>query len=42
VAVYKLRTESPDYEDVSRAVEIFDGVKTIQPLAMRLKDGGER
>ena len=42
VVVYKLRAESPEYEDESRAVEIFDGVKTIQPLAMRLRDGGER
>ena len=40
VAVYKLRAISPDYRELSRAVEIFDGVKTIQPLAMQLKSGG--
>lgn len=40
VAVYKLKAINSDYEELSRAVEIFDGVKTIQPLAMRLKAGG--
>ena len=41
VAVYKLRAELPGYETLDRAVEIFDGIKTIQPLAMQLKKGGE-
>ena len=41
VAVYKLKAISPDYEELERAVEIFDGIKTIQPLAMILKSGGE-
>lgn len=40
VAVYKLKAIAPDYEELYRAVEIFDGVKTIQPLAMQLKSGG--
>ncbi len=40
VAVYKLKTINSDYEELERAVEIFDGVKTIQPLAMQLKMGG--
>ena len=41
VAVYKLRAEKKGYRDIFRAVEIFDGVKTIQPLAMVLGEGGE-
>ena len=41
VAVYKLKAISSDYEELERAVEIFDGIKTIQPLAMILKSGGE-
>ena len=41
VAVYKLRAISSDYEELEREVEIFDGIKTIQPLAMQLKSGGE-
>jgi N-acetylmuramoyl-L-alanine amidase len=36
-ASYLLRTFSPDYEDSERAVEIFGGIKTIQPLYMTLK-----
>lgn len=42
VAVYKLKAISSEYEELSRDVEIFDGVKTIQPLAMRLKMGGDQ
>ncbi len=41
VAVYKLRARLGGYENVERAVEIFGGIKTIQPLAMQLKRGGE-
>ena len=41
VAVYKLRARLGGYESVERAVEIFGGIKTIQPLAMQLKRGGE-
>ena len=41
VAVYKLKATSPQYEELTRSVEIFDGVKTVQPLAMQLKSGGE-
>ena len=41
VAVYKLRAALDGYEELSRAVEIFDGIKTIQPIAMQLKRGGE-
>ena len=41
VAVYRLRATLPEYEVLERAVEIFDGIKTIQPLAMQLKRGGE-
>ena len=41
VAVYKLRAALPGYEELVRAVEIFDGIKTIQPLAMQLRRGGE-
>lgn len=41
VAVYKLRAALDGYEDLDRAVEIFDGIKTIQPLAMQLRRGGE-
>ena len=41
VAIYKLRTVLPGYEELVRAVEIFDGIKTIQPLAMQLRRGGE-
>ena len=36
-ASYLLRTFSPDYVDSERAVEIFGGIKTIQPLYMTLK-----
>ena len=36
-ASYILRTFSPDYADTERAVEIFGGIKTIQPLYMTLK-----
>lgn len=41
VAVYKLRAVLQGYEELVRAVEIFDGIKTIQPLAMQLRRGGE-
>ena len=41
VAVYTLRSSLDGYEEIRRAVEIFDGIKTIQPLAMQLKKGGE-
>ena len=41
VAIYKLRAVLQGYEELVRAVEIFDGIKTIQPLAMQLRRGGE-
>ena len=34
VAVYRLRADHPDFKALTRSVEIFDGIKTIQPLAM--------
>ena len=40
-AIYGLRAILSGYEELERSVEIFDGVKTIQPLAMLLKKGGE-
>ena len=42
VAVYKLKATKEGYEAVLRAVEIFDGVKTIQPIAMQPSSGGEK
>lgn len=36
-AGYKLRSFSPEYEDIERDVEIFSGIKTIQPIYVRLK-----
>ena len=36
-ASYILRTFSPEYADSEREVEIFGGIKTIQPLYMILK-----
>ena len=40
-ATYLLRTFSPDYADSRRTVEIFSGIKTIQPLYMTLKTEGQ-
>lgn len=41
-AVYTVRAFSPDYDDITRLVEIFEGIKSIQPLAMIPKEtGGE-
>ena len=36
-ADYILRTFSPEYENGDRTVDIFSGIKTIQPLYMILK-----
>lgn len=40
-AYYTVRAYSPEYEDITRVVEIFEGIKTIQPLALipRAKGG---
>lgn len=37
-AIYILKTFSSDYSDSERTVEIFGGIKTIQPLSMVLKN----
>ena len=36
-AAYKLRSFSPEYENIERDVEIFSGIKTIQPIYVSLK-----
>ena len=36
-ADYLLRIFSGEYADVERTVEIFSGIKTIQPIAVSLK-----
>ena len=38
-AIYYLRTLSPEYEDMERQIEIFDGIKTVQPLALMQRRG---
>lgn len=41
-ASYVLKTFSPDYADTERIIDIFGGIKTIQPLYMTLKTEKER
>ena len=36
-ATYILRTINSQYEDIEREIEIFEGIKTIQPLSMNLR-----
>ena len=36
-ATYRLRTVSPEYRELDREIEVYDGVKTVQPLAMILQ-----
>ena len=38
-ATYYLRTLSSEYEDMERLIEIFDGIKTVQPLALLQRKG---
>ena len=38
-AIYYLRTLSSEYEDVEREIEIFDGIKTVQPLSLIQRRG---
>ena len=38
-ATYDLKAISSEYEDVDRIVEIFDGIKTVQPLSLMQKRG---
>jgi N-acetylmuramoyl-L-alanine amidase len=41
-AVYTVKAFEPNYNDITRSVEIFEGIKSIQPLAMTPKGiGGE-
>ena len=36
-AVYQLRTLNPEHDDVDRQIEIFEGIKTVQPLSLTLR-----
>jgi hypothetical protein len=38
-ATYYLRTLNGEYEDMERELEIFEGVKTVQPLSLILRRG---
>lgn len=38
-AVYFLRTLSSEYEDEGKELEVFDGIKTVQPLSLTLRKG---
>ena len=39
-ATYLLQALNGDYDGITREVEIFDGIKTIQPLALILSKEG--
>ena len=39
-AVYTVKAFEPNYNDITRSVEIFEGIKSIQPLAMTPKGIG--
>lgn len=36
-ATYYLRTLNSEYEDMERQIEIFEGIKTVQPLSLSLR-----